>query len=99
MTDTINLQETTMQTFTSTTTSTTDTASGIPLYLRRDGDGYIVTDVVGLRYGWGHFPADALREWAQQVEDILGMTDELADPLKSEVARYRQALDRQVYLS
>lgn len=49
----------------------------------------------GLRYGWGKTLLGALEEWASQVEDILTIpADELGEPLKTEVARYRHAVDR-----
>lgn len=84
------------KTLTSANTTTTCSApQGIPMYVRRDGDGYMVTDVIGLRYGWGKCLLHAVEEWASQVEDILCIpASELGDPLKGEVARYRQAIDR-----
>lgn len=75
-----------------TFTSTTDALVGISLYLRRDGDDFHVTDLVGTRYGHGPTPAAALTEWGEQVADLLNLTEELGDPIKSEVTRYRQAL-------
>lgn len=75
-------------------TSTLDPPTGVPLYLRADGKGYLVTDAIGLRHGAGLSPEDALRDWAQDVHSFCAMVD--AQPssraLQREARQYALAL-------
>lgn len=76
------------------TITTTDTARGIPLYLRRDGDMLYVSDMVGLRYGAGDTIAEALAMWAECVQMALDEDPgKVAGPYGAECARYRKALE------
>lgn len=76
-------------------TSTLDLSGpGLLLRVAIEHDHYKVTDLVGLRYGFAPFLGDALAEWMEQVDDLLTMGEPLGEPLKLEVAAYRQALSR-----
>jgi len=76
-----------------TTTSTLDPPEGIPLYLRRDRDGYLVTDVIGLRHGWSTTILFALEEWAGHVEFLCSEpTEKLGKALLRERSAYRKVL-------
>lgn len=68
-------------------------ALGALLRLRRDGEGWYVSDLIGLRYGWGATIGEALAMWSDCVADALGEDEaRLADPYLSEVRAYKQAL-------
>jgi hypothetical protein len=77
-----------------TTSTLDDPGPGLLLRVVIEDGHYHVVDFVGTRYGFAPFLADALAGWMEQVEDILGMSEPLGDPLKSEVRRYRKALSR-----
>lgn len=65
-----------------------DPPQGIPIYLRRDRNGYIVTDVIGKRYGWATTILYALEAWAGDVEMLCS---ELPEKLGAELLRERKA--------
>lgn len=74
--------------------TTTDASNGLLLRITRDEThAWLITDLVGLRYGYATDLRSAVEQWAEQVEEILGLaTPELGDPLRTEVAAYRTAL-------
>lgn len=75
-----------------TTTFTTD-ASALLLRISRDGEHYMVTDLIGTRYGHAQTLAEALAAWEDQVQDLLGLNeDDLGDPILSETRAYKKAL-------
>jgi hypothetical protein len=73
-------------------TTTADPPNGVLLSLRKDGDGYIVTDMLGLRYGWAENIGEALEMWADCVQVLLGERHTLGGHLLLEANRYREAL-------
>lgn len=79
--------------FITTVSSTLDPPEGVSLYLRRDGDGYIVTDTIGLRHGWSTTILYALEEWAGHVEYLCSEPPEkLGGALLKERQAYRNVL-------
>jgi hypothetical protein len=74
-------------------TTTLDRPSGLLLRVLRDGDGILVKDTVGLRYGWGLTLGDAVRMWADCVMDVCDEPN-AGGALLSEQNAYRAALDR-----
>lgn len=71
--------------------TTADTPTGLLLRVFRDGDGIMVKDCTGLRYGWGLTLRDAILMWADCVQDALDETDAGGRYL-AEVKAYRAAL-------
>lgn len=70
-----------------------DAPTGIPLYLRRDNDGYLVTDAIGLRHGWSNTILFALEEWASHVEYLCSDDPaKLGGALRRERKAYRDVL-------
>lgn len=75
------------------TSSTLDPPGGVPLYLRRDGDDFHITDVVGVRYGHGQTLMEAMRMWAEDVDWLCKEpSDTIGGALLREQTAYRQAL-------
>ncbi len=74
--------------------SSTLTSRGLLLRIHRDEQGrFVVSDVVGLRYGYGGTLREALDFWLAQLDDILEIPEsDLGDPLRSEVRAYMKAL-------
>jgi hypothetical protein len=77
----------------SQSTLTCELGAGLLLRISIDEGNYMVTDLIGLRYGHAPELVDALVAWAEQVDEIVGHDGPLGDPLKSEVAAYRKALN------
>lgn len=75
------------------TTTTLDPPTSVLLSIRKDGDCYRVRDHVGLRYGHSTNPLMALIEWWWQVQDLLDMDEPTGEPLSSEIAAYKSALN------
>lgn len=76
-----------------TTSTTADPPNGILLSLRRDGEHWLVTDMIGLRFGAAETVEGALAMWADCVQDICDMAPEKqGEPLLNEANRYREAL-------
>ena len=75
-----------------TTTYTSD-ANSLLLRIARDEGFYMVTDLIGTRYGHAQTVKDALAQWNDQVADLLGLDEDgLGDPILSEVRAYKEAL-------
>lgn len=78
---------------TQTTSTLDEPGPGLLLNIRPDGDGYIVKDMVGLRYGHGSNVSQAMAMWAEDVQWLLTEPREkLGPPLLDEADRYRKAL-------
>jgi hypothetical protein len=76
------------------TTTADEPTSGMLLRISINKDqGWMVTDMVGLRYGFATDLASAVKMWADDVEAILEIpAAELGAPLAHEVRSYRKAL-------
>lgn len=72
-------------------TTTAARPNGILLRVYRDGDGILVNDTTGLRYGWGLTLGEAVQMWADCAQDALDETD-AGGPYLAEVTAYRAAL-------
>lgn len=80
-------------------TATTSTSSDPPaknridLQLQHDGEVWIASDRVGLRYGAGNTITQAVSEWERSVVYLFDI-DRKGDALIREADRYRRALGR-----
>lgn len=81
--------------FQTVSSSTVDTPKAALLRLARDGDGFIVDDLIGLQYGWGETEELALTAWAVAVREHIEFVDAnlCAPNLVNEALRYKQALN------
>lgn len=87
---TFTMPQWTVNPITTTYTAATDS---LLLRIARDQGFYMVTDLIGTRYGHAETLADALAAWEQQVADLLGLDEEtLGDPILSETRAYKKAL-------
>jgi hypothetical protein len=82
---------------TATTSDPRDPGSTL-LRIRRDGEGYIVQDIgLGTVYGSGETAAAALADWAQAVQEhvgVLSAAKHLSPHLRQELRNYSAFLGR-----
>ena len=77
------------------TTTGDPTENGLLLRVSIEDGNYMVSDFVGLRYGFAPVLLHAVEAWANDVEWLMTEPEaKLGDPLLSEARAYRRALHR-----